>query len=95
MRDDYIQTQLERQYSEPAYSGKRTLDFGPFEEAMKKLSAERIAQLDEKLLDADITALHKMFNEGELTSEELVLGLEQSEFNLGDGAAEYEDQPEE
>lgn len=73
MRDDFNKTQIERQYSGPAYSGKRILEFGPFEEALKKLSSERIATLDEKLLNADIAAIQQMFTAGELTSEELAL----------------------
>ena len=71
--DKTMSEQVERQYSNRLYVGKRRLDFSPFEASLKTLSALQIAQLDQKLLTAEVRQVQEMLKAGELTSAQLVL----------------------
>ena len=65
---------MEYQYplAEPDYTGKRTLDFTPFEEALAALSADRTAVLDELLAEATLLDMQRLMAQGELSATELV-----------------------
>ena len=65
---------MEYQYplAEPDYTGKRTLDFTPFEEALAALSADRTAALDELLAEATLLDMQRLMAQGELSAAELV-----------------------
>jgi len=57
---------------EPVYTAKRKRDFGPFEAALKQLSTERIAQLDQMLLPASLPEIQQRLDTDQTRSEELV-----------------------
>lgn len=58
--------------AEPDYTGKRTLDFAPFDEALAALSADRAAALDGLLADATLLDMQVLMTQGELSAAELV-----------------------
>lgn len=64
---------VERQYKDLQYTGKRALDFSPFETALAQMSDARIAEIDNLLKDATIPMIQELFAQTKLTSEELVL----------------------
>jgi amidase len=63
-------SQIERQYSNPEYTGKRPLSFADLEEA--QLEEARVAELDLLLESATIPDIQAQFAEDNLSSEELV-----------------------
>lgn len=65
---------MEYQYplAEPDYTGKRTLDFTPFEEALAALSADRAAALDGLLAAATLLDMQRLMAQGELSATELI-----------------------
>ncbi len=69
----YVAAQVEKQYSVPAYSGKRALDFTPFEAALSALDDATRTRLHELLNEASVGAIHAHFADGALTSEQVVL----------------------
>ncbi len=65
---------LARQLETPAsYSGRRELDFSPFEAGIAQLGEARVRELDALLGGADIVEIQGFFERGRLSSEELVL----------------------
>jgi amidase len=58
---------------EPEYTGKRSLDFKPFVQAMNTLDTDRIFALDKLLLTATVPEIHKLLQNDTTKSEELVL----------------------
>lgn len=69
----YVEEQVRKQAQIPAYTGKRTLDYTPFEPALSRLTPERIEALDALLHEATIAAIQAHFNAGALDSETLTL----------------------
>ena len=55
----------------PAPPPLRALDFGPFEAALQTLSEERVAALDELVIEATFAGLQEAMAAGELTAVEL------------------------
>lgn len=64
-------TQIERQTSTPAYSGKRELDFSPFAAELDALTPDRIAALDQMLIPATIPQIQDSLLAGTFSSYEL------------------------
>ena len=58
--------------AEPEYTGKRTLDFAPFAQAMDGLDAQRTAQLDGLLAAATLIDIQRLMENRELSAAELV-----------------------
>ena len=58
--------------AEPEYTGKRTLDFAPFAEAMDSLGAQRTAILDGLLGAATLLDMQRLMANRELSAAELV-----------------------
>ena len=70
---DSEDTPQERQYRQGTPPGPlRPLDFTPFEAALSALTAERIAELNELVIEATVETLQGAFDNGTLTVEELV-----------------------
>jgi amidase len=65
---------LARQLDTPAgYTGRRELDFSPFEPRIAQLGKARARELDALLDGANIVEIQRFFEKGRLSSEELVL----------------------
>jgi amidase len=58
---------------EPDYSGKRSLDFKPFVQAMNTLDMERVHVLDRILLTATVPQIQQLLRQGKTSSKELAL----------------------
>lgn len=58
--------------AEPDYTGKRTLDFTPFADALAALSADRTVVMDELLAAATLLDMQRLMARGELSAVELV-----------------------
>lgn len=54
------------------FEGKRPLNISQFNDAIKSITPERIAELDDALMMASIPQIQILFQSGKLTSEELV-----------------------
>ena len=51
----------------------RPLDFSPFEEALAKITPERMVELQGMIVEADVQQLQQLMEAGKLSSQELVL----------------------
>jgi amidase len=51
----------------------RPLDFSPFEEALAKITPQRMLELQAMIVEADVVQLQQLMESGKLTSQELVL----------------------
>ncbi len=69
--DTYTANQASQQAAGKLYTGKLTLDFAPFEPAIRSLSPERIAELDRLLHAIPVSALQALLASGATTSVEL------------------------
>lgn len=62
-----------KQFNTPVYTGKRALDFTPFEEALSQLTAARIAEIETLLANASIADVQGAFAAGTLSARELTV----------------------
>lgn len=69
----FVNRQVERQYGEVAYTGKRPLDFTPFAAALAGFSERQAAAVGELISGKTIIALQPLFANGQLSTTELVL----------------------
>jgi len=60
------------QAANPAPKGQRPLNIAQFDAAIKSISTARVAELDKALTTATIPQMQQLFQQGKLTSEELV-----------------------
>ena len=57
--------------AEPETTGKRVRDFSAFDDALAALTADRIAELDDLLVDATVLDMQSLMDDGQLTAEDL------------------------
>ncbi|MCB0034587.1 MAG: hypothetical protein KDE51_11230, partial [Anaerolineales bacterium] len=69
----FVNRQVERQYGDVAYTGKRPLDLAPFAAALADFSERQAAAVGELISGKTIIALQSLFASGQLSTTELVL----------------------
>lgn len=73
MPDGQIKTQVKKQYTEETKTScKKSLDFSPFKGSMEKMSKERYKELNELLLNSDVTKIQEGFKDKTYSVEEVV-----------------------
>lgn len=71
--DATAETEVEEDLSWLPNSPYRPIDFSPFEEALAKITPERMLELEGMIVEANVQQLQQLMESGKLTSQELVL----------------------